>query len=199
MSTIIAGNFETFDAAQAAKADIVSAGLSERDVSVFFITPAGQHHKLPLGGDQVSDAGARHAGKGAMKGSLAGAAALGVLGPFAAWGYTAAMNDHGALVWIFAGVIGALAGAYVGSLAGAMSHTKGRPKSSLPDAAPGSSRDEPQRPSAVMLAANVDSQPVERFKAILAQHGAQRMEKATGRWESGHWADFDSTRPFNPL
>ena len=108
MAHIIAGRVEVQEHAESIAGALEGLGISRDKISIFYVNPDGQHHRLPLGGDKPSSPGASDASKGAWAGSgigaAAGAAAGSVAGPTGA-------------------VAGAGVGAYTGSLAGAVSKT----------------------------------------------------------------------------
>jgi len=81
---------------------------------------------------------------------------------------------------------GAAAGAYAGSLAGAVRKM-------------GDDEPAPElRPAGVMVAVNADSAEDEEIVIdLLRDRGAQMIERADGSWHNGKWADFDPVRPPN--
>jgi hypothetical protein len=160
---IIAGRFDTFDDANAAKARLVEHGFAEDAISVFFNNPPGRHDVTEIGGDEHADPEAKKAAGGAVAGAAAGAglglAAL-ATGPFG----VAAL---------------AATGAYVGALAGAVNAT---------DEA--HHQDPLRRPSGVMLAALADGREDETI-VVLREFGADHIERAHGTLTNGDWSDFD--------
>jgi hypothetical protein len=181
MSLIVAARFTTFPAAEDAAQRLFSSGFVEEDVTLFFVNPTGQHARYPIGGDTGTDAGAARAPKGAGKGVTIGAvvgAAVGV-GLFTL--FSAPM---------LVSAIAAGGGAYIGSLVGAMSHTRKGGSSGRTASAEVETRD-----SGVLLAVHVS--PGGQYDAgrILRDAGGKSIERATGRWQQGRWADFDPTRP----
>ena len=182
MSLIIAGRFQTFPAAESTAQRLFARGFVEEDVTLFFVNPSGQHARYPVGGDVGTDAGASAAPKGAGKGVTIGAVAGAVVGAavFAVF--------HAPLL---VSVIAAGVGAYVGSLVGAMSHTK-KPKAA-------SHADEPARHAGVLVAVHVSPDSQEQASAILREAGGMDIERASGRWKQGRWADFDPQQPPHPV
>ncbi|CCD35288.1 putative membrane protein [Candidatus Paraburkholderia kirkii UZHbot1] len=87
--------------------------------------------------------------------------------------------------------IGVVVGAYVGSLVGAMSHTK-KPKVA-------SHADEPARHAGVLVAVHVSPDTQEQASATLREAGGMDIERASGRWKQGRWADFDPRQPPHPV
>lgn len=184
MSLIVAARFTTFPAAEDAAQRLFNSGFVEEDVTLFFVNPRGQHARYPIGGDVGTDAEAREAPKGAGKGVTIGAAvgaAVGV-GIFAFFGAP-----------LLVSVVAAGVGAYVGSLIGAMSHTRDRGKSGRHE------RFHETRDSGVLVAVHVSSDSQYDAARILRDAGGAAIERATGRWQQGRWADFDPTQPPRPL
>src|SRR5690606_22971309 len=68
MHDIIAGRFELQDRADEALAALRQAGFAADALAAFYLNPHGQHDLYPIGGDDESSAGARHAGGGAARG-----------------------------------------------------------------------------------------------------------------------------------
>jgi hypothetical protein len=184
MSLIVAARFTTFPAAEDAAQRLFNSGFVEEDVTLFFVNPRGQHARYPIGGDTGTDASARDAPKGAGKGVAIGAAVGAVVG-------VGIFTLFGAPLLV--SVIAAGVGAYVGSLVGAMSHTRegGRP-----------GRHEVHhetRDSGVLVAVHVSPDSQYDAARILRDAGGAAIERATGRWQQGRWADFDPTQPPRPL
>ncbi len=65
MSLIVAGRFPTFERADEVAQRLYSHHVKQEDVSVFFVTPPGQHAQYVIGGDHFADAAAKPGGKGA--------------------------------------------------------------------------------------------------------------------------------------
>ena len=160
---VIAGRFDTFDEANAAKARLLEHGFAAERISVFFNNPPGRHAVTEIGGDEHADPEAKHAAGGALAGAAAGAglglAALST-GPFG----VAAL---------------AATGAYVGALAGAVNATDETP------------HEQPmRRPSGVIVAALADGREDEAAD-VLRECGADHLERAQGTLIDGDWTDFD--------
>ncbi|MFT4067483.1 hypothetical protein [Paraburkholderia sp.] len=185
MSLIVAARFTTFPTAENAAQKLFDAGFVEEDVTLFFVNPRGQHARFPIGGDTDTDPGAREAPKGAGMGVTIGA----VIGAVVGVAIFAAFSAPLIVSLIAAGV-----GAYVGSLVGAMSRTRERRPSGhrVP-------YHEESRDSGVLVAVHVspDNQP--EAARVLREAGGMAIEKATGRWQQGRWADFDPLRTPEPL
>jgi hypothetical protein len=185
MSLIVAARFTTFPAAEEAAQKLFNAGFVEEDVTLFFVNPRGQHARFPIGGDTSTDPGAKGAPKGAGLGVTIGAVAGAIIGV----GIFAAFSAPLLVSAIAAGV-----GAYIGSLAGAMWRTR--------DAGQAGHRTpfhEEARDSGVLVAVHVS--PDNQFEAarVLREAGGVSIERATGRWQQGRWADFDPLKTPVPL
>jgi S-formylglutathione hydrolase FrmB len=185
MSLIVAARFTTFPAAESAAQKLFDAGFVEEDVTLFFVNPRGQHARFPIGGDTDTDPAAREAPKGAGMGVTIGA----VVGAVVGVGIFAAFSAPLLVSLIAAGV-----GAYVGSLVGAMSHTKERGKA-------GHHRPfhEEVRDSGVLVAVHVSPDNQLDAARVLREAGGVAIEKATGRWQQGRWADFDPLKTPEPI
>lgn len=185
MSLIVAARFTTFPTAEEAAQKLFNAGFVEEDVTLFFVNPRGQHARYPIGGDTDTDANAKQAPKGAGLGVTIGA----VVGAVVGVGIFAAFSAPILVSLIAAGV-----GAYIGSLAGAMMATRG-------GGTPGhrSPFHEETRDSGVLVAVHVS--PDNQFEAarVLREAGGAAVERATGRWQQGRWADFDPLKQPEPL
>jgi hypothetical protein len=186
MSLIVAARFTTFPAAESAAQKLFDAGFVEEDVTLFFVNPRGQHARFPIGGDTDTDPGAREAPKGAGMGVTIGA----VIGAVVGVAIFAVFSAPLLISLIAAGV-----GAYVGSLVGAMSRTREHAKSNhhrMPF-------HEEARDSGVLVAVHVS--PDNQFEAarVLREAGGASIEKASGRWQQGRWADFDPRKTPEPM
>jgi len=181
MSLIVAARFTTFPGAEAAAQRLFNSGFVEEDVTLFFVNPTGQHARYPIGGDTGTDAGASQAPKGAGKGVTIGA----VVGAAVGVGIFTLFSAP-----LLVSIIAAGVGAYIGSLVGAMSHTSEGGRSGRRAA-----HDVETRDSGVLVAVHVS--PGSQYDAgrILRDAGGTAIERATGRWQQGRWADFDPTRP----
>jgi hypothetical protein len=85
--------------------------------------------------------------------------------------------------------IAAGVGAYVGSLIGALYRTRGGVKHERDERVHHETRD-----SGVLLAAHVTPETQPLAAQTLREAGGADVERATGRWQQGRWADFDPTR-----
>ena len=185
MSLIVAARFTTFPAAESAAQKLFNAGFVEEDVTLFFVNPRGQHARFPIGGDTDTDPAAREAPKGAGMGVTIGA----VVGAVVGVGIFAAFSAPLLVSLIAAGV-----GAYVGSLVGAMSRTRERGKSGHHTPFHEEARD-----SGVLVAVHVSPDNQLEAARVLRESGGVAIEKATGRWQQGRWADFDPLKTPEPM
>jgi hypothetical protein len=87
-------------------------------------------------------------------------------------------------------VVGTGIGAYVGSLTGAMSHTR---KSTSEMTKLEAAAAETVRHAGVLLATHVTAGSPASAIAILRECGAVDVEQANGKWSDGQWVDFDPT------
>ncbi|MBW0446419.1 hypothetical protein EN871_06950 [bacterium M00.F.Ca.ET.228.01.1.1] len=185
MSLIVAARFTTFPAAEEAAQKLFNAGFVEEDVTLFFVNPRGQHARFPIGGDTHTDAGAKGAPKGAGLGVTIGA----VVGAIVGVGIFAAFSAPLLVSAIAAGV-----GAYIGSLAGAMWRTR-----QGAEAGHRTPFHEETRDSGVLVAVHVSTDNQLEAARVLRDAGGVSIERATGRWQQGRWADFDPLKQPVPL
>ncbi|MPW23848.1 hypothetical protein GCT13_46035 [Paraburkholderia sp. CNPSo 3157] len=187
MSLIVAGRFTIFPAAEDAAQKLFDNGFLGEDVSLFFVNPRGQHALHPLdehagAPPTISSAPpSLHRHHQAMTiGAVAGA----VIGA--------------AIFTLFAGsmpvvVIAAGVGAYLGLLGGRMMHAR---------SAPHAHHDvihHKLRNSGVLVAVHVCPETQMEAARILRDAGGAEIERATGRWQRGKWADFDPRQTPVPL
>jgi hypothetical protein len=174
MTTIVAGIFETEAAADRAAGELRRAGFDADDLDRFVVNPPGRHHQLPMGGDEDADHEARHGAGGALSGAAIGSA-LGAVAGLAATPLVGPAAIAGGLA----------AGAYVGSMAGAV-NTMGADAGDSPVL----------RPAGVMVAVNAELDEDEEVAVdLMRDAGARMIERASGDWRDGKWADFDPVRP----
>jgi hypothetical protein len=185
MSLIVAARFITFPTAEEAAQKLFRAGFVEEDVTLFFVNPRGQHARYPIGGDTDTDPGARDAPKGAGMGVTIGAVVGAVIGVAIFAGFSAPL---------LVSLIAAGVGAYVGSLVGAMSHTRHGEK-----AGHRSPFHEETRDSGVLVAVHVSPDNQLDAARVLREAGGVAIERASGRWQQGRWADFDPLKKPVPL
>jgi hypothetical protein len=189
MSLIIAGRFDTFVAAEAAAGQLFSRGFHEDDVTLFFVNPAGQHGRFPIGGDVKVDPGAKKAGAGAGRGIVIGAIAGAVLGAVAL-----ALMQASVLIMALATGLGAYLGSLVGALAMTRDGASNAPREeNLPAANTIDGKTE--RDAGVLLAVRVDENNRQTAADVLREAGAKDLERAYGRWSEGRWVDFDPLVP----
>jgi len=190
MSLIVAGRFTTFDDAEAAIGRLRSNDFVDEDISLFYVNPGGQHARYPIGGDRYADPQARSASFGAGAGVAIGAFA----GVVIAIGLSLLVFHSILVLAVAAGV-----GAYVGSLAGAMWQTRGGGHAPAPDPAHEPDGTPKTRESGVLLAVHVSPQTQQQAAQVLRAAGGMEIERASGRWQDGRWADFDPTRTLEPV
>jgi hypothetical protein len=190
MSLIVAGRFTTFNDAEAAIGRLRENGFVDEDVSLFYVNPGGQHARYPIGGDRYADPQAKPASFGAGAGVAIGA--------FAGVAIAIALSMllfHTILVLAIAAGVGA----YIGSLAGAMWQTRGGGHRDAPDAAHDPDGTPKTRESGVLLAVHVSPETQHQAEQVLRDAGGMEVERASGRWQDGRWADFDPTRTLEPV
>jgi hypothetical protein len=175
MAQILVGQFDDFEAAQAAAGELRSLGVAQGDMEIFALNAPGQHDQYPVGGDEDADRGARKGDKGAVTGAAIGGAAGAALGAAAA-----------PVVGPLAIAAGAAVGAYTGALAGAVNTMGDKPAAAQI----------PARPAGVRLSANVLSPTYrEHVLAAFRRHNVRSIEEAEGTWRNATWADFDPVSP----
>ena len=193
MSLIIAGRFQTFPNAEEAARRLFARGFVEEDVTLFYVSPSGQHSRLNTGGDHNANAGARDSSKGAGKGVTIGAVLGAIIG--------AAIFLVFKAPWL-AAVVAAGVGAYIGSLAGAMSQSKSgkrAPQDETSSDNHGSANAIDARQSGVLVAVHCSPEQQTEAATILRDAGGMEVERASGQWRNGRWADFDPVIPPEPV
>jgi len=185
MARIVAARAESQSESQSMVAGLTAAGFPRDGISMFFVTPAGQHALHPLGGDAGHDEGSKETGKGAAAGIGVGAAGGAVLG-----GVLAAAAPVTAVGAVAVAAAAAAAGAYTGSLVSGMNATR----SGDPQAA---TTDEPVSRKAGMLVGVQadDDDAFQRALQVLRDHGGLELETAEGTIRGGDWIDFDPRLP----
>jgi hypothetical protein len=167
MATIIAGEFDTFDEANAASDVLRDKEFPLESIAVFFNNAPGAHGAFPVGGDEDSDPGARNADVGAAAGAAAGAVA----------GLAAAVVAPPVAVAVVASTA-----AYVGSLAGGIGGSHEAATSAEPA----------RRPAGVMVAVALAGNAREEIVIEALRHrGARNIERAEGDIRDGRWTDFN--------
>jgi uncharacterized membrane protein len=181
MSTIIAGRFETQDAADAAVAALERAGFAATDVQSFYLTPRGMRGNVPVVDNDQPAVGTKHAGPKAAVGAAAGAVVGLAVGVAAAPLAAPAAAAAGA-------VAGVGVGAYGGALVGGVSGSGGG------DVEAKAEHEEPiERRSGMIVAVRADAAGPDHVIQALRDAGAEDIERATGEWQNGEWVDFDPT------
>ncbi|WP_322014445.1 hypothetical protein [Paraburkholderia sp. J12] len=185
MSLIVAGRFTTFPAAEAVAEQLFARGFLEEDVNLFFVNPRGQH--------------ARHAAQAAMA-RIPALASPALVSPHLARNITAGAVAGAVVgVVIFGGmsasfpivVMAAGVGAWVGARIGMSASRK-----QVAEHHERVLRE--TRNSGVLLAVHVGAENQAIAAEVLSAAGAAEVERASGRWQGGHWADFDPTRAPEP-
>ncbi len=173
MPTILIGQYDDFDTADAAIAELRTSGIDDGAIEQFHLNAPGQHDQYPIGGDEDADRNAREGDEGAVSGAALGAAAglavgivaLPVAGPFAA-------------------AAGLAVGAYTGSLAGAVNNMGDEdhpaPQSTIP-----------VRSAGVRVAVAVADKDVDTIERVLRKHAARSIERSSGTLQGGHMTNFD--------
>lgn len=186
MKTLIVGHYDLQDEAEIAARDVLRAGFSASETSLFYLNPQGQHALHPVGGDEDESPGTHDAQSGAVRGAaggagagvLVGAATIPVLGPAGP-------------------LLGAAVGAYTGSLVGALNHMEEppEPRADTPQTRTTSDDEFEARKSGYLLAVAVQT-PMERKYAIeILGERAHLLEEAEGNLQNGEWTDFDPLAP----
>lgn len=187
MDTIITGNFIQQTQADAVLARLAGAGFGRDRLVSFFVNPPGQHDRQSGAAEGEGTPGAEHAAAGSAAGATMGAA-IGVAVGLA----TLPVMGPGALI------AGVGAGAYGGSLYGALGATEEAAASGWMDGhgAPAASE---QPRQAGMLVAIAAPGPAEQAEAItiLRKAGAIAIERTSGTIASGQWIDFDPLAPLH--
>lgn len=183
--TLIVGRYSQQTEAESAWRELLRAGFSARDMSLFYVNPQGQHALYPVGGDEDESAGTQEAKSGAVRGAVGGAGAGTVVGAAT----FPVLGPAGPLM-------GAAVGAYTGSLVGALKNMEeadahpdfvAEHKEPRADAQP--------RKAGVMLAVAVAT--LAQRESAIEIHGqhAEEVEEAEGVLQNGDWIDFDPLAP----
>jgi hypothetical protein len=176
MTRIIAGRFQTSEQANNAVRMLAARAVASNRMSVFYVTPPGQHDATPIGGDLHKSPGLERAQEGAGIGAAGAGIAAGAAS--ALIGATAGLAVP---VVLAAGLGAAAAGAYGGSLAGAMGAALDPGKELI-------------RHAGMMVAVDAGAVDADVVMA-LRESGAIDIEEAEGVWAAGTWEDFDPTEP----
>jgi hypothetical protein len=190
MSMIVASRFTTLHEAEVAIDKLHASGFVNEDVASFFVNPGGQHARFPVGGDEFVDPGARGTSVGAATGAAIGAIIGLVVGVLLSYVLFRSLL----VLAVAAGV-----GAYVGTLAGALWQTRGGGKARQPDFGHEPDGTPKGRESGMLVAVHVSPDTQRTAAQVLGAAGGTEIERADGRWQQGHWADFDPTRTIEPL
>jgi hypothetical protein len=174
MSTIIAGRFNEQSQLAVAVARLRAAGFPADQISSFYLAPAGQHARYPIGGDHDKSVGT----ESTLSGSLDGMAGGGLVGAAVGSLTSPVLGPIGPLA-------GSLVGAHIGSLVGVLGQMKDEH----------GTEDHPSvRQGGLMVAvATPNSSCLQKAVAVLREAEAQWLESARGRIGGGDWVDFDPT------
>lgn len=186
MKTLIVGHYDLQDEAEIAARDVLRAGFSASETSLFYLNPQGQHALHPVGGDEDESPGTHDAQSGAVRGAaggagagvLVGAATIPVLGPAGP-------------------LLGAAVGAYTGSLVGALNRMEEppEPRADTPHTPATPDPEFEARKSGYLVAVAVQT-PMERKYAIeILGERARLLEETEGNLQNGEWTDFDPLAP----
>ena len=184
MKRLIVGRYSQQADTENARRELLRAGFSAREMSLFYVNPQGQHATYPVGGDEDESAGTLEAQAGAVRGAaggvgagtLVGVATIPVLGPGAA-------------------LLGAAVGAYTGSLVGALKNMDEPETADSVGLNAEPSADAPPRKSGMLLAVAVAT-PAEQETAIeILGVRADVLEATEGTLENGDWSDFNPLAP----
>jgi hypothetical protein len=183
MSLIVAGRFTTFPAAEAAAEKLYAEGFVEEDVNLCFVNPRGQHARHAAHG--ASAPAAAVASPHHTRNITAGAVAGAVVGVVVFSAFSAALPS----VVIAAGV-----GAWIGARIGASVRTR-----SVQTPMHRERVHREMRSDGVLLSVHVCYENQDLAAQLLRDTGATDIERASGAWHDGHWADFDPTRAPMPF
>ena len=187
MSLIVAGRFTTFPAAEAAAEKLYAEGFVEEDVNLFFVNPRGQHARHPAHGAVAGAPPGHLASQHHTRNITAGAVAGAVVGVVIFSAFSAALPS----VVIAAGV-----GAWIGARIGASVSARAAARQAL---AHHEIVHHEMRNSGVLLSVHVCYENQDHAAQLLREAGATDIERASGQWHDGHWADFDPTRAPMPF
>ncbi len=178
MSLIVAGRFTTFPAAEAAAQQALRARLRRRRRHAVLRQSTGSTLAPCAGSQPAPDrrtATARNAGHSATIGAVAGA----IIGAAIFMAFAASLP----VVVIAAGV-----GAYLGFTAWVLDMQTRRTRAEHHDRVRREFRN-----SGVLVAVHVCNDNQLDAAAILREAGGTDLERASGHWRQGRWADFDPT------
>lgn len=181
MSLIVAGRFTTFPAAESAAQKLFDNGFLGEDVTLFFVNPRGQHARHPLDEHAPTTSSAPPPTQQAMTAGAVAGAAIGV----------AVFMLFGASMPVV--VIAAGVGACLGSILGRRMYARSVPR------VPHEAVHREMRDSGVLVAVHVCPENQLDAARILREAGGADIERATGQWQRGKWADFDPLHTPEPL
>ncbi|MFC0401723.1 hypothetical protein [Paraburkholderia rhizosphaerae] len=176
MSLIVAGRFTTFPAAETAAQQLFDHGFVGEDVTLFFVNPRGQHALHPLDASRATATRLLSPSHPAHHGMTYGAVAGAIVGVLVFMGFAASLP----IVVLAAGV-----GAYIGAKTGAMLEARSGPRIHHERI------HHEWRASGVLVAVHVTPETQREAAQLLRAAGGADIERATGHWQHGRWADFD--------
>jgi len=178
MTTIIAGSFEQQTQAQEAIDRMLRAGFPADRISSFYVNPAGQHDRYPIGGDRDKSPGAEESPTGTATG-MTGGGAIGAA--------------VGAATTPLTGPLGAVTGAFVGAHLGSLVGSLGKMEE---DGGDPDENEIPVRHAGMLVAVSVP-EPADEDRALNALRSLNPtyIERAEGSIVDGDWQDFDPVAP----
>lgn len=186
MALIVAARFQTFDQAGVAAKELFEEGFLDEDIFTFYVNPAGEHDRYPIGGDRTSDPDSAGGQYGAMVGGAVSGLVLALVVAF----ITSSLHESVVAVVAAAGV-----GAYIGALVGAL-WMLGRRRRFSRSGVPMTKEGHPElRQAGVVLALHCTPAQERIACCILRENGGKDVEWANGRWAQGEWIDFDPLVP----
>jgi len=183
MSMIVAGRFTTFPAAEAVAEKLFARGFVEEDVTLLFVNPRGQHarhtlHALHTGAPRQRMQSSPHLTRNVVVDAVAGA----VVGIAIFAGMSSTLP-----VVAIAAMVGAGLGAWIGITASRQRAAEHHERVLRET-----------RNSGVLLAVHVTPENQAVAADVLRESHAADIERASGHWQGGHWADFDPTSAPEP-
>ena len=174
MATIIAGRFDEQTQLAVAMDRLRAAGFPADQISSFYLAPAGQHARYPMGGDHDNSVGTETSVNGTVEGMAGGGLVGAAVGTLTA----PVLGPIGTLA-------GSLVGAHIGNLVGVLGHMKDG------DGA----EDHPAvRQGGLMIAvATPNAASLQKAITLLRECDCRLLESASGRIHGGDWIDFDPT------
>ncbi|AOJ10923.1 glycine zipper domain-containing protein [Burkholderia mayonis] len=193
MSLIVAARFTTQRAAETAAKRLLDSGFVAEDVSLFFVNPRGQHARQSSEYPSHAEPEAAPPPIGAMQHARHGATIGAVVGAIFGVALFSLATPSLVVAICAAGV-----GAYLGGWVGRMMHKEDFSRTHVREITHEAIHHE-MRASGMLVAVHVTTDSQGDAARVLAEAGGGDIERATGRWQSGRWADFDPTRTPEPF